>query len=216
MTRAAARLNTRFMHVSTLVAFIALELVLCFIPGPAVMAVVGAALGHVRAGFATTAGILTGNLIYFVISALGLASIILTSHTAFVILKWCGAAYLAYLGIRALLASAAQAPRALTVLDQHRLVRGWIGGTVTQLANPKALVFFMAILPQFIDPHARVMPQIVILGVAGLAVELAVLSIYVAAVEHIRTRGLTSRSQIWAERIGGVFLLGVAAAVVRE
>jgi homoserine/homoserine lactone efflux protein len=203
------------MHVTTLVAFIGLELVLCFIPGPAVMAVVGAALGHARAGLATTAGILTGNFIYFVISALGLASIILTSHTAFMILKWCGALYLAYLGIRALI-SAAQPPLASAIPDNERLVRGWIGGTVTQLANPKALVFFMAILPQFIDPHARFTQQIVILGFAGLAVEFVVLSMYVAAVEHIRKRGLTSRSHVWAERIGGVFLLGVAAAVVRE
>jgi homoserine/homoserine lactone efflux protein len=130
------------MHWTTLGAFIALELVLCFIPGPAVMAVVAASLGRGRAGFATASGILTGNLIYFVISALGIASVILAAHAAFAVIKWCGAAYLAYLGIRALMTSVSDVQRAMMPPDPHRLVRGWASGTVTQLANPKALVFF--------------------------------------------------------------------------
>jgi len=68
------------MHWTTLGAYIALDTVLCFIPGPAVMAVVGSALSRSRAGFATASGILTGNFIYFVISGLGIASVILASH----------------------------------------------------------------------------------------------------------------------------------------
>src|SRR5689334_1193079 len=97
------------MHASALAAFIALDTVLCFIPGPAVMAVVGSALGRKQAGFATAAGILTGNAIYFAASALGVMSIIVASQTAFVVLKWCGAAYLAYLGVRAIAAPSEQA-----------------------------------------------------------------------------------------------------------
>lgn len=203
------------MQWTTLAAFVGLELVLCFIPGPAVMAVVGAALARGGAGMATALGILTGNLLYFIISALGIASLLLASHTAFIIIKWCGAAYLAYLGIRALAARPSD-----TLHDDaeapSRLVRGWLSGTLTQLANPKALVFFVAILPQFINPHAALVPQITILGVASLAVELAVLSTYVAAAKHIRDRGISARSRVWAERAGGICLLGVAAAVVRE
>ena len=61
------------MHWTTLGTFIALEVVLCFIPGPAVLAVVGASLGRTTTGFATACGILTGNLVYFVVSALGIA-----------------------------------------------------------------------------------------------------------------------------------------------
>jgi homoserine/homoserine lactone efflux protein len=204
------------MHWTTLGAYIALEIVLCFIPGPAVMAVIGASLGRARAGFATASGILTGNFIYFVISALGIASVILAAHAAFVVIKWCGAAYLAYLGIRALMTSVANVDRAIMPADPRRLMRGWTSGTVTQLANPKALVFFGAILPQFIEPRANLVLQIVILGVAGLAVELAVLSIYIALADRIRRRGIAPASRLWAERAGGVFMLGVAGAVARE
>jgi homoserine/homoserine lactone efflux protein len=204
------------MHWATLGTFIALEIVLCFIPGPAVLAVVGASLSRSSTGFATAFGILTGNFVYFVISALGIASVIVASHAAFTVVKWCGAAYLAYLGIRALIARERAVSAMHAVSPSSQVTRGWVNGTITQLANPKALVFFAAILPQFIDPHANLTMQIVILGVAGLAVELGVLSTYILAIDRIRTRGISPKSHVLAERIGGAFLLGVAAAVVHE
>jgi len=203
------------MHLTTLCAYVALEIVLCFIPGPAVMAVVGAALGRVRSGYATALGILTGNLVYFIVSAIGVSSVILASHDAFVVIKWCGAAYLAYLGIRSLLAKTADDPIA-SGDDARRLARGWASGALTQLANPKALVFFAAILPQFIDPHANLTLQVAILGVAGLVVELGVLSTYITLVGSMHRSGIAPKSRLLAARIGGAFLLGVAAAVVRE
>ena len=205
------------MHASALFAFIALEIALCIIPGPAVMAVVGAALQRQASGFATASGILTGNAIYFVTSALGVVSLIFASQTAFVVLKWAGAAYLAFLGVRAIvLPRGGAAAEAATAVDQPMFGKSWLVGTVTQLANPKAAVFFAAILPQFIDPHAPVVPQAVILGAASLAVELGVLSSYIIGVDAIRRRGISASSRALAERIGGVFLIGVAAAVLVE
>ncbi len=205
------------MHWTTLGAFIALEIALCLIPGPAVMSVVSAALSRRRhAGFATAFGILTGNLIYFIVSALGLASVLIASQRAFTILKWSGAAYLAYLGIRALTARASDAQDTSTVVGGEVVARGWMNGTIVQLSNPKALVFFAAILPQFIDPKGDLPLQIAILGVAGLLVELGVLSMYITGADRIRRRGLDPRSHVWAQRASGVLLIGVAVAVVRE
>jgi homoserine/homoserine lactone efflux protein len=202
------------MHWTTLVAFVGLEIVLCFIPGPAVLSVVGATLGgRARAGFATAFGILTGNAIYFVVSALGVASVIAASHTAFVIIKWCGALYLGYLGLRSLLVSERRAHEGVAATPSAR--RGWRNGTIVQLSNPKALIFFTAILPQFIDPHATILLQILVLGVAGLLVELGVLAIYITAADRVVRHGL-QRQHIWAQRLGGAFLLGVAAAVARS
>src|SRR5579863_3037452 len=168
------------MHLATLIAFIVLEFVLCLIPGPAVMAVVGAALGGDKAGFPTALGILTGNTFYFIVTALGIASVLLASHEAFTIVKWCGAGYLSYLGVRSILGKDdVHLPATADGWRSQRSARGWLTGTVTQLANPKAFVFYGAILPQFIDPHSPIGAQVLILGVAGLAVELVVLSGYI-------------------------------------
>jgi homoserine/homoserine lactone efflux protein len=206
------------MSAEVVVAFIGLEIVLCLIPGPAVLSVVGATLGnHARAGFATTAGILTGNVFYFIISAWGLATLVSSSHAAFVVIKWCGAAYLAYLGVRALLTKESDLAAALGGSNNGAAGRrSWFNGTVVQLSNPKALIFFSAILPQFIDPHRPVAMQLVVLGIAGLLVELGVMSFYIACADRIRRHGFDTRSSLWAERIGGAFLLAVAAAVGRE
>jgi homoserine/homoserine lactone efflux protein len=204
------------VHLATLTAFIALEVVLCFIPGPAVLSVLGAALSRgERAGFATAVGILIGNALYFVVSALGLASIIVASHAAFLTIKWCGALYLAYLGLRALF-SHRQAATTIPQPPSGNTRGAWVNGTVVQLSNPKALIFFTAILPQFIDPRADVPVQLAILGLAGLAVEFGVLSLYIVSAGRIRRQGLNLRSQLWAERLGGAFLLTIAAAVARE
>jgi len=203
------------MHPSALVAFIALDTVLCLIPGPAVMAVVGSALGRKQAGFATAAGILTGNGIYFAASALGIVSVIVASQTAFIVLKWCGAAYLAYLGIRAV-ASPHAAELETTGAARPAVAKNWLGGTLTQLANPKAFVFFGAIVPQFVEPHSPLLEQVVVLGIASLAIELVVLSAYILGIEAIRVRGIKPSARATAERIGGAFLIGVAAAVLVE
>ncbi|HYK52672.1 MAG TPA: LysE family translocator [Candidatus Eremiobacteraceae bacterium] len=204
------------MHASALIAFIALDIVLCFIPGPAVLAVVGAALGRKQAGFATAAGILTGNAIYFAASALGVMSIIVASQTAFVVLKWCGAAYLAYLGIRAIAAPREESVIGPGGVQAPAVGKNWLGGTLTQLANPKAFVFFGAIVPQFVDPHAPLLEQVVILGIASLVIELVVLTTYVLSIEAIRQRGIKPSARALAERVGGAFLIGVAAAVLAE
>jgi len=205
------------VQLTTLGTFVLLEIVLCFIPGPAVMAVISSALtGRSQAGMATTFGILTGNLVYFVVSALGIASVLLASHTAFVFVKWCGAAYLAYLGIRAIFTRASEshdAPAELLAMPSR--VRGWLSGTITQLSNPKAIVFFAAILPQFIDPHGNIILQEMFLGIAGLAVELAVLSVYVWSAERVRSRGVSPVAQAWAQWAGGIIMLVVAAGVAR-
>jgi len=107
-------------------------------------------------------------------------------------------------------------PQTATADGHSGLGKNWLAGTVTELANPKAAVFFAAILPQFIDPHAPVVPQAIVLGAASLAVEFVVLSSYIVGVDAIRRRGFSASSQVLAERVGGVFLIGVAAAVIAE
>lgn len=198
------------MTSQTWILFCLTETVLCLIPGPAVLYVLGTA---VRRGFATglkaAAGILAGNTFYFGLSATGIATIIVASHWVFNLLKWTGAGYLVWLGLRLLLSRAAAsdaAPAPPSPATQRSLVRGFL----VQAANPKALVFFVALLPQFINPAASVPWQILILGVSSVAIEFVVLTGYVALAA--RARRLTgARFAHSMERIGGAFLIAAGA-----
>ncbi|MBV9646030.1 MAG: LysE family translocator [Candidatus Eremiobacteraeota bacterium] len=192
---------------ATLLAFLALEFVLCLIPGPAVLLVTGHALrGGARGGFVAALGIVLGNTIYFVLSALGLAAVIHSSAALFVALKFVGAAYLAFLGIRALFA------REMTQ-ETPPAAGTFVAGVVTQLANPKAIVFFGALLPQFIDVHRPFLLQIVALGIASQLVEAIVLCSYSLAAGWSRRTLQRGSLALTLERVGGAFLLGVALRV---
>jgi homoserine/homoserine lactone efflux protein len=194
-------------------AFCATEAVLCFTPGPAVLFVTSVAMARgLRAGLAGALGILAGNLFYFALSGTGIAALILASGRLFTALKWAGAAYLAWIGVRMLLSRSQPAP----AVAPQPVSRSFVRGFVIQAANPKALVFFVALLPQFIDPGAPVGLQLVILGASSLVIEMAVLALYAGLAARARMVG----GERWSgplERIGGGFLVAAAArlALVR-
>lgn len=137
-------------------AFAALAVVVSLIPGPAVISVVGTALRRgFRASLATNAGVLLGDGVFVAVAALGLGAVLVASTPLFTAVKWLGIGYLAYLGLRALFertsSFALDAPVA-----QRSAFRLGLG---TQLANPKVIVFFGALLPQFVDPAQPAAPQ---------------------------------------------------------
>ena len=201
------------MTLETWALFAATELVLCFVPGPAVLYVVSAALARGRrSGGAAALGIAAGNTFYFALSATGIAAVILASGEVFRALQWVGAAYLVWRGVR-MLVGASEAPAAV---DDRIVPRAFLRGFVVQAANPKALVFFVALLPQFIDPSRSIAGQIVVLGVTSQVIELAVLGLYVvAALRARRLAGAELAAPL--ERIGGGFLVAAGArlALVR-
>ena len=198
------------MTLATWLLFCLTETALCMIPGPAVVLVLSTAL---RRGFPSatraTAGILAGNTMYFALSATGIAAVIVASHVVFSALKWAGAAYLVWLGLGMLLAhagghgSAAQRPAA----NAERI---FVRAFIVQAANPKALVFFIALLPQFINPAGSVPQQILLLGLSSVAIEFIVLSSYAALVAGARTFAVTRFSGL-LERIGGAILIAAGA-----
>jgi len=197
--------------------FVLLEATLCLIPGPAVLLVVSSALGRgLRIGIGAAGGILAGNATYFVLSALGIVSVLLASHQAFIVIKWFGAVYLAYLGLRALLArhvpSVVHAPSRSRVADGHAFASGF----VTQISNPKALLFFAALLPQFIDPRQSVPLQVAILGIASTLIELLGLMSYALLAERVRQSRAADRASLWIERAGGAILVAIAVRIARE
>jgi homoserine/homoserine lactone efflux protein len=198
------------MTLQTWLLFCFTEAVLCFIPGPAVLFVLATALrrGFAPAGVAA-AGILAGNTFYFALSATGIAAVILASHAVFSALKWAGAAYLVWLGLRMLL-SRAPAHDAVTPRPPDNPDTIFSRAFIVQAANPKALVFFIALLPQFINPAGSVPWQILVLGISSVLIESLVLSLYAALAARARSIAATRFSDS-LERVGGACLIAAGA-----
>lgn len=195
------------MTLETWLAFCLTEAVLCFTPGPAVLLVVSVALGRgLRPARHASWGVVASNTLYFALSATGVAAALLASRELFVALRWLGAGYLVWLGLRMLLAGG---PRENGVAPGAP-GRSFLRGFLVQGANPKALVFFVALLPQFIDPAAPLAPQLAMLGASSVAIELLALGVYArGAVGAGRLAG--PRVARGLERIGGGLLVAAGA-----
>jgi homoserine/homoserine lactone efflux protein len=196
------------MTLRTWALFTLTEIALCFSPGPAVLFVIGSGLrsGARRSLFAN-AGILSGNALYFALSAAGLGALLLASQTLFTGLTWAGAAYLIWLGVREL-ASGVGEQKVLTAAAPLSPRELYGRALALQLANPKNLVFFAAILPQFLDPAQSLVGQIALLGVTSLAVEFLVLGFYGYAAGTASDRLSSPR---WRRRlavVSGAVLIG--------
>jgi threonine/homoserine/homoserine lactone efflux protein len=170
------------MNWETWLLFLVTEIVLSMSPGPAVLLVISQSLrGGGWQGIWAAIGILTANVIWFTLSAIGVGTAILAAGPWFTSLKWIGAAYLVYLAGLALLGNHRAEGDSLRVAPETRSARSiWMHGLVLQLTNPKALMFFVALLPQFIDPQRPAEPQVLILGITSLAAEFPILALYAA------------------------------------
>ena len=193
--------------LSHLLLFAATELLLSLTPGPAVLLVVSQGI---RRGFRSStrgaAGILTGNAIYFALSAAGLGALLLASKRVFDILQIAGAAYLALLGLKMLI----KPSRVETdVPEEVGHAGSFVQGLVTQLSNPKAIIFFTALLPQFVDSTRAVAMQLIVLGVISIAVELPVLLLYGFAADRGRAR--YGKHAPLFERLAGACLIAAGA-----
>jgi homoserine/homoserine lactone efflux protein len=200
------------MTIETWALFCATEAVLSFIPGPAVLYVVSTAITFgSRAGVVASLSILAANAVYFILSATGLGAVLLASRHVFMGIKWIGAAYLVYLGLRMVFSRTPLAPESGHVPGRHAHSGVFWNGFVTQIANPKAIIFFTALLPQFIDPDQSAAWQIAILGTSSVIVEFIVLSIYVATCRAAGHWLREPRYHAWLVRAAGVLLVTAGA-----
>jgi threonine/homoserine/homoserine lactone efflux protein len=198
---------------STLLLFAGASLALLALPGPAVIYVVTRSLDQGRAaGIVSVLGVETGTFAYALAAAAGLTGLIAASETGFTIVRYAGAAYLVYLGVRKLLERAE--PRDALSSGRSRL---FLKGVLVQLLNPKIAIFFLAFLPQFADSSSGpVAVQILVLGT--IFTLLAVLSdgayvLLAGAVGGWLRTGRRARGWL-AKLSGGVYIgLGVSAAL---
>lgn len=203
------------MSLEAWLLFCVTDTVLCFTPGPAVLFVVSTALSlGASAGLRASLGIVTMNAFYFVLSATGIGAILLASWELFVLIKWVGAAYLLWLGLSMLFARGDHAPSATEDgTERARTARTFTRGLITQGSNPKALVFFSAIVPQFVDPNGDVAFQVTVLGVSSTLIELVALSVYVAVCHRARRAVRHAGFFSALNRAGGALLIGAGAGL---
>lgn len=194
-------------------AFFATLFLFAITPGPAVLLTVAHGMkSGWGASLKAALGVQAGNGVYFLLSALGLGAVLSTSENLFHAVKWLGAAYLIYLGIRTI-RSAGQSALALDESKVPTLARPFQQAVLTQLANPKSVIFFGALMPQFVQPEQNLVLQYAAFAAICFFSEMPVLAFYgwLAA----RGRGLFSTPQRarWRERLSGTALVAVGASL---
>ncbi|MEO0859731.1 MAG: LysE family translocator [Pseudomonadota bacterium] len=142
-----------------------------------------------RAAIFSIFGIMLATATYFVLSATGLAAVILASNILFQIIKWVGVSYLIYLGLTAIFSKSGGISVAKTGGARSRK-RLFSQGFIIEFANPKALLYFAAILPQFLETTAPIAPQMIIMGVTGTAMQLVIYSVYANMGDRLANGGV--------------------------
>lgn len=201
-------------ELSTFLVFAASTLVILALPGPSVLFVVARSLEHGRsAGLVSMLGVETGALLHVAAAALGLSAVIASSDVAFSLVKYAGAAYLLVLGVRTL----RERNPALALAGETSRAKLFRQGLLVDALNPKTAIFFIAFLPQFVDPaRGAVGTQVALLGLCFVALAALTDGAYAAAAgsfaDRLR-RSATARRRLAGVSAAAYLGLGVLAAV---
>lgn len=201
------------MPLELWLAFVAATVALLLIPGPTVLLVLSYAVSKGRSvAVATALGVALGDFIAMTASLLGLGALVLTSAALFTALKWVGAAYLLWLGIRLLRSAPSESVQA-EALCRDVTARGvFVHAAVVTALNPKSIAFFIAFVPQFLRPDAPLLPQFAIL--VATFVGFAAINALAYALLADRLRATIGRPRVITAltRTGGVALIGMGLA----
>lgn len=190
---------------STLLTFTAVVISLFLIPGPAVLLTAARTLQNGRkAGVITGIGLATGDFVHTVFAAVGLSAVLMTSASAFNIVKVAGAIYLFYMGIRSLLAKASK--REMAKVSAVSAGRVYSQAILAEVMNPKTALFFLAFLPQFVDPaHGASFFQFMVLGLIFVLLGTAYTTLIAFAIGPISQ---WMKRTSWLNRGGGNKVIG--------
>jgi homoserine/homoserine lactone efflux protein len=197
--------------------FLLMETLQCLRPGPAVLFVLSQGLARgARASTWASCGILAGNAIYFLLSATSIAAVLIGSRNIFDLITWVGAGYTVWLGVRMFVSSGTGLSLASSTAPAVASSRIFGGGFLLQISNPGAIIFFVAVLPQFIIPGHSVARQVLILAVTSIAVEFVVLSLYGMLAAQLGKVSVQPWLVKVANRLAGVMLLVAAVALAKS
>lgn len=201
------------MSFETWLAFVAASTILVVIPGPTILLVVSYALGRGwKTAFPMAVGVALGDFTAMTLSMLGIGALLATSATVFTVLKWIGAAYLVWLGVKLWRSggSLAAEPRQDAASSLKMLGHAWL---VTAL-NPKSITFFVAFLPQFLDPKGDFWMQMAIFEATFLTLAFANAFGYALVASRARKAVRDPRTIGVVNKIGGSMLIGAGVATV--
>ena len=200
-------------RVQTIMLFMATALALNLTPGPSILFILSRCLGRGRsAAIASVFGLATASIIQALAPAFGLSALFVYSPLGFDIIKYCGATYLIYLGVSSFLKSGiAGVTECISGVRRPSFMKSYYEGLVTDLFNPKLLLFFFAFLPQFVDTNrGEAWEQMLILGllfqVTGIPTNLAVAFAGGSLAGWIAHRPTLARIQNW---LSGTLLIGL-------
>ena len=206
------------MSLELWLAFVAASAVMLVLPGPTILTVISYSIAHGRrANLPLVAAVALGDSTALVLSLLGLGALLATSATWFTVIKWVGGLYLLYLGVRLLRAGVAGEAPAAPQAPGSRW-RLFANTYVVTALNPKGIVFFVAFLPQFIDPTADVARQLWVLAVTFVVMATANAALYAAVASTARRLLSSPRAQRRFNLAGGTLLsaAGVWALLARR
>lgn len=199
------------MTLEIWITFVSVVFIFAIIPGPTVILVLGQSISHGKKSVVPlVSGVLMGDLVAMTLSLIGLGAVLATSATLFMILKWFGVGYLVYLGIKVWREMPERDLQSLSVSGMSPTNLFKSSFLVTAL-NPKDIVFFVAFLPQFVNPEVAAVPQLLILMVTFLGVvsiSITSFALFAGAVRH-KIQSLPARRRL--NRLGGMAMFGAAA-----
>ncbi len=194
--------------MTSYLTFVVASFLLIIVPGPVVTLVIGNALSHgLKAALLNVGGSLLGLCGILALVAAGLGSVAARYAGLFEAIRLIGAAYLIYLGARALIASFRTPDPAKPAAAPPRKGGFFVQGLLVGVSNPKSLLFFGAFLPQFIDPSQAYLPQIALLGATFAVMAAASDSVYAVLASRARA-GLALAHRRLLDRASGAMLLG--------
>ncbi|SFD70981.1 LysE family translocator [Pseudoalteromonas denitrificans] len=190
-------------------AFIVASSVLTLIPGPCVLLVVTQALTKgMSSAFLCILGDVVGGVVLMILSLLGVGAILATSATLFTLFKWLGIIYMAYLGVCQIIEAKKNKAQKEHQNTQSLAVNSFNAGFLASLLNPKAIIFYMAFLPQFMNPQGDTLLQFSILIMTSSIVVGSILTGYALIASRTRKAFQSERSRKYFDYSGASFLIG--------
>lgn len=207
------------MDFQTWLTFVAASIALLLIPGPTVLLVLSYTISQgKRVALATVAGVALGDLLAMSASLAGLGALVLASATLFTALKWIGAAYLIYLGVKLFRGASTASLGEIENVSQASATNVFGHATAVTALNPKSIVFFIAFVPQFIVVENPLLPQFSILVITFVTLAAINALAYALLADKLRTKISRPSVLTWFSRFGGTALIamGVATASFKQ